>query len=133
MTHRLERTPSVLSSRFIPCYLAIVGGLSLFAAVAPTIAAPSVSGGGMTLVPLSIDYPTSDRAFPPGPGVDTMEGNCGACHSVGMILNQPSLSHATWEAEVRKMINIYKAPVSEEDAKTIVAYLDAIKGVTPAK
>lgn len=97
-------------------------------AAAPGAAAPSVSGNGFTLASLSVDLPSSDRAFPPGPGVEAAEANCVACHSVGMILNQPSLTHATWETEVHKMIAVYKAPVSDEDAKTIVAYLDSIKG-----
>lgn len=94
----------------------------------PAAAAPSVSGNGFTLASLSVDLPSSDRAFPPGPGVEAAEANCAACHSPGMILNQPSLAYATWETEVHKMIAVYKAPVSEEDAKTIVAYLDSIKG-----
>ena len=107
--------------------LAMFAGLALTATVSAR-AATSVSGNGFTLTSLSVDLPTSGRALPPGPGVETVEANCGACHSSGMILNQPSLVHATWEAEVKKMINVYKAPVSDEDAKTIVAYLDAIKG-----
>ncbi len=98
------------------------------APAAPEAAATSVSGNGFTLASLSVDLPSSDRAFPPGPGVEAAEANCAACHSVGMILNQPSLTHATWETEVHKMIAVYKASVSEEDAKTIVAYLDSIKG-----
>lgn len=91
-------------------------------------AAPSVTGDGITLTSLSVDLPNSDREFPPGPGVDVAQANCVACHSVGMVMNQPTLSRATWETEVRKMIAIYKAPVSDDDAKTIVAYLDSIKG-----
>ena len=104
-------------------------------ALAPAATAPatpavatSVSGNGFTLASLGVDLPSSDRAFPPGPGVEAAETNCVACHSPGMILNQPSLTHATWETEVHKMIAVYKAPVSDEDAKTIVAYLDSIKG-----
>ncbi len=98
------------------------------AALASGTAATTVSGNGFTLASLSVDLPSSDRAFPPGPGVEAAEANCAACHSVGMILNQPSLTRATWETEVHKMIAVYKAPVSDEDAKTIVAYLDSIKG-----
>ena len=98
------------------------------APAAPAAGATSVSGNGFTLVSLGMDLPSSDRAFPPGPGVEAAEANCAACHSPGMILNQPSLTHATWETEVHKMIAVYKAPVSDEDAKTIVAYLDSIKG-----
>ena len=115
------------------------GGLALFGFGHPTAAAPpspttsattgnTVSGGGFTLKSLSIVLPESDREFPPGPGVEVAQANCAACHSVGMVMNQPALSHATWEAEVRKMVAVYKAPVSDEDAKTIVAYLDSIKG-----
>ena len=40
-----------------------------------------------------------------------------------MILNQPALSKATWESEVHKMISVYKAPVSAENAAIIVDYL----------
>ena len=45
-----------------------------------------------------------------------------------MVMTQPALIRATWETEVHKMVAVYKAPVSDEDAKTIVAYLDSIKG-----
>jgi hypothetical protein len=49
-----------------------------------------------------------------------------------MVLNQPPLPQATWEAEVHKMINIYKAPVAPEDVPAIVAYLVATKGTEAA-
>jgi len=98
------------------------------APAAPAVAANSVSGGGFALTSLNVELPESDREFPPGPGVDVAQANCAACHSVGMVMNQPALSRATWETEVHKMIAVYKAPVSDEDAKTIVAYLDSIKG-----
>jgi len=98
------------------------------APAAPAVAASSVSGGGFAMTSLSVELPESDREFPPGPGVEIAQANCAACHSVGMVLNQPALSHATWETEVHKMVAVYKAPVSDEDAKTIVAYLDSIKG-----
>lgn len=117
----------------------VAGGLALFGSSHPTAAAPpspatpdiaagAVSGGGVTLKSLSVNLPESDREFPPGPGVEVAQANCAACHSAGMVLNQPALSRATWEAEVRKMVAVYKAPVSDEDARTIVAYLDHIKG-----
>jgi len=88
----------------------------------------SVSGNGLTLTSLRVELPNSDRELPPGPGVETTQANCTACHSVGMIMNQPALSHATWETEVRKMIAVYKAPVSDEGAKAVIGYLDSIKG-----
>ncbi|MBN8904810.1 MAG: hypothetical protein J0H57_27665 [Rhodospirillales bacterium] len=45
-----------------------------------------------------------------------------------MVLNQPLLSKAAWDAEVHKMIQVYKAPVNADDIPAIVAYLAANKG-----
>jgi hypothetical protein len=77
---------------------------------------------------VKIDLPDSDRMFPEGPGSDAINNNCLACHSAGMVLNQPSLSKQAWTAEVNKMINNYKAPIAPEDVGTIVEYLTALKG-----
>jgi cytochrome c5 len=80
------------------------------------------------LKPVKIDLPDSDRMFPAGPGADAMNNNCLACHSAGMVLNQPELSKQAWAAEVNKMINAYKAPVAPEDVEAIVEYLSRTKG-----
>ena len=77
---------------------------------------------------VKIDLPDSDRMFPAGPGSDAINNNCLACHSAGMVLNQPSLSKQAWTAEVNKMINNYKAPIALEDVGAIVGYLTAFKG-----
>jgi len=45
-----------------------------------------------------------------------------------MVLNQPALPAAAWQAEVGKMINTYKAPVAPEDVAAIVDYLVRAKG-----
>jgi len=45
-----------------------------------------------------------------------------------MVLNQPALPKATWEVEVRKTINAYKAPIDEANVASIVAYLAKTKG-----
>ncbi len=42
--------------------------------------------------PVKIDLPDSDKMFPDGPGADAVNNNCLACHSTGMVLNQPALS-----------------------------------------
>src|ERR1700682_4290729 len=76
---------------------------------------------------VKIDLPDSDRMFPAGPGADAINNNCLACHSAGMVLNQPALSKQAWAAEVNKMINNYKAPIAPEDVGTIVEYLTALK------
>jgi hypothetical protein len=77
---------------------------------------------------VKIDLPDSDRMFPDGPSSDAMNNNCLACHSAGMVLNQPTLSKQAWAAEVTKMINTYKAPVAAEDVGSIVEYLTGLKG-----
>jgi mono/diheme cytochrome c family protein len=59
-----------------------------------------------------------------GPGLDKVEGNCGACHSLAYIqMNSPFLNAAGWDAEVAKMIKAFGAPISDADAKDIAAYL----------
>ena len=45
-----------------------------------------------------------------------------------MVLNQPKLPKAAWEAEVKKMIQAYKAPIDEADVPAIVDYLAKTKG-----
>jgi len=75
---------------------------------------------------VKIDLPDSDKMFP-GPGSDAINNNCLACHSAGMVLNQPELSRQAWAAEVNKMINAYKAPVAPEDVGAIVDYLSSRK------
>jgi hypothetical protein len=78
---------------------------------------------------VKIDLPDSNRMFPDGAGSDAINNNCLACHSAGMVLNQPELSKQAWQAEVNKMISAYKAPVAPEDVGTIVEYLTNLKGV----
>ena len=74
--------------------------------------------------------PASARADEPtvhlkqAPGVDVVEGHCGACHSLDNVpMNSPFLDAAHWDAEVAKMIKAFGAPISAEDAKTIGDYL----------
>ena len=45
-----------------------------------------------------------------------------------MVLNQPALPRATWQAEVHKMVNTYKAPIDNPDIAPIAYYLTQTKG-----
>ena len=104
-----------------------------FLCAAILLIAASVSFAAWAATPLQlksvkIDLPDSDKMFPGGPGSDAINNNCLACHSAGMVLNQPALSKQAWAAEVNKMINNYKAPVAPEDVATIVDYLTSLKG-----
>ena len=75
----------------------------------------------------NIDLPTGDRMFPGVKEAEAINNDCLACHSAEMVLNQAALPQATWEAEVQKMISVYKAPVAAEDVPAIVAYLASTK------
>src|ERR1700722_12807617 len=89
-----------------------------------------LTGAAAISVPLQsvkVDLPESNRMFT-GPGADAINNNCLACHSAGMVLNQPALAKAAWQAEVNKMIQFYKAPVAAADATAIVDYLARTKG-----
>jgi sulfite dehydrogenase (cytochrome) subunit B len=57
------------------------------------------------------------------PGLDKVEANCGACHSLDYIqMNSPFPNAALWDAEVTKMIKAFGAPIDEADARTIADY-----------
>ncbi len=92
---------------------------SAMAADAP--AAASVSGNGITLQSVNLEFPDSDRTFPGGSAADIVNANCLACHSAGMVLNQPALTQAQWLAEANKMRNDFKAPIDAQDVPAIVA------------
>ena len=57
-------------------------------------------------------------------GVDKVEANCQACHTLAYIpMNSPFLNAAAWDAEVTKMIKAMGAPINDADAKVIKDYL----------
>jgi cytochrome c5 len=89
------------------------------AAAEPT----SVTSGGMTLHSISAHFSDPRRFFPGGGRADVVNNNCLLCHSAGMVLTQPKLSSAEWQAEVDKMRNTYKAPIAASDVPAIVDYL----------
>jgi sulfite dehydrogenase (cytochrome) subunit B len=63
------------------------------------------------------------------PGLDVVEDNCAACHSLDYVqMNSPFLNAAGWDAEVHKMIALFGAPISDADAKAIADYLKANYG-----
>jgi cytochrome c5 len=101
---------------------AVLFGAALVARAAQSTEPSSVSANGVTLRSVSVDFPDRGRMFE-GPGADAVNANCLACHSAGMVLTQPRLSRAVWQAEVEKMRKTYKAPVDEKDVPAIVDYL----------
>jgi cytochrome c553 len=86
------------------------------------------AGSEFAFKSISVDLPAGDRMFPKGPNSDVADANCLACHSAGMVLNQPALSRSQWQDEVNKMRTAYKAPIDQKDVDSIVDYLVSIKG-----
>jgi len=67
-------------------------------------------------------------ALKPGPGVEQVRANCVPCHSTDYIVRQPGSDTQHWGAEVKKMITVFGAPISDSDANAIVDYLSAAYG-----
>jgi mono/diheme cytochrome c family protein len=78
--------------------------------------------------PIDFDLPPETAAFKPGPNLEVVQGNCGACHSADYIATQPigpKFKKDFWTAEVTKMIKVYGAPIDEKEAPQIIDYLVA--------
>ncbi|HZZ21959.1 MAG TPA: cytochrome c [Roseiarcus sp.] len=94
--------------------LAIMFVLSFIAVASSAIAEPTV-----------YQLPPETAELKPGPGVETA-AVCQACHSADYIATQPpGQGKAFWQAEVQKMIKVYKAPIADSDASVIANYLAA--------
>jgi mono/diheme cytochrome c family protein len=99
-------------NRFALCALLAAGTLGLALSVAAK--------------PMTYDLPEETASFKPGPNLDVVQGNCGACHSADYVQTQPQgpkFKKAFWQAEVTKMIKVYGAPIKQEDVPKIVDYL----------
>jgi mono/diheme cytochrome c family protein len=76
--------------------------------------------------PITFELPADTTQFKPGPHLDVVQGNCGACHSADYVQTQPTgpkFKKDFWQAEVTKMIKVYGAPIDEKDIPAIVEYL----------
>jgi len=100
----------------------------LLLATATMVPLWSAAQTALVLKSTQVTLPESTATFPPGLGADVANADCLACHSVGMVMNQPVMPRAAWEAEVNKMRNVFKSPMPESDVAAIVDYLTSIKG-----
>ena len=82
--------------------------------------------GAVIAAPRTYELPPDTARLRPGTGMDAAQSNCLSCHSADYVNYQPAKKGAAfWEAEVTKMIKVYKAPIEAPDAKAIAAYLAA--------
>ena len=94
--------------------------------VGVAIAANSTPPQGTVTIVLPSDAGTS---FKPGPGVETAQRYCLTCHSSAYVSIQPGLTTAQWTAEVKKMKNVYGAPIPDDQVATLVTYLTTEYGL----
>ena len=61
-----------------------------------------------------------------GAGRDLTIGRCIICHSVEYIpSNAPAMNRVAWQKTIQKMKEKFGAPITDEEAKQILDYLDA--------
>jgi len=79
-------------------------------------------------IAFSLAFSAAARAEPEaasGEGRELFIARCSSCHSVDYVeMHARFGTRALWESQVAKMRNAYKAPMSDEDAKAIVNYLE---------
>ena len=75
-----------------------------------------------------IEMPLDDPPIPPGPHREDFRTACTVCHSPRLVFTQPILNQKQWNAVVHKMVAVYGAPLSGEEEKQIVSYLQTVHG-----
>lgn len=73
------------------------------------------------------DDPPGFADLPDLPGRDAVIANCTACHSPSTMLQQPQVPREKWESQVKKMVEVYKAPVDPDAVPAIVDYMVAVQ------
>ncbi|MEL6062201.1 MULTISPECIES: SorB family sulfite dehydrogenase c-type cytochrome subunit [unclassified Methylobacterium] len=92
----------------------------------------ALAGTAALAAPLTytLPEPTAQFRTPPDPGhaagFQAAQETCTTCHSADYVAMQPPRKgQAFWDAEVAKMVKVYRAPIEEQQAKAIAAYLSA--------
>ncbi len=75
-----------------------------------------------------IKMPYMEFPMKQGKGMYSTKGKCNMCHSWGYVLNQGPQSKAFWRKKVIKMIDVFQAPIRNEDIDEVVEYLYANYG-----
>lgn len=84
----------------------------------------------------SIDLPPDVVALKPSPlpGYAIAQGACVACHSAEYLQYQPSNASRTyWDAMVKRMKTVFRAPIEDADMPALVDYLAKTYGNEQAK
>ena len=84
-----------------------------------------ISAAGTAAVK-TIQLPPDDVQLKPSalPGYNKAQANCVGCHSAEYMLYQPPTApRAYWDAMVKRMKAVFKAPINDADMPDIVDYL----------
>ena len=79
------------------------------------LAALLAAAAPQALRSVEVSLPDDESQFT-GPDADLLNANCTGCHSASMVLYQPHMDAARWAESVKKMRDVYKAPIEEADA-----------------
>jgi len=91
--------------------------------------APATLAKDIQLPPDSVQLKPSEL-----PGYAKAQANCTMCHSAEYMLYQPPTApRAYWDAMVKRMKVVFKAPVPDEDMPAIVDYLAKTYGAEQSK
>ena len=83
--------------------------------------ATSVAAAADKAIPMPPDH--AYATLKPGPGVEVTRQQCVSCHSTDYVVTQPRGDARQWEGVVAKMMSVYGANITADEAKTIVQYL----------
>ena len=111
-----------------------IGLFLLGVAMAGTPARGALAGQTPASATKTIALPPDNpmATLKPGSGVEVVRRNCTGCHSTDYIVRQPGGDAKHWEPELKKMMAVYGAPISDADVQTIVSYLGTEYASSPA-
>jgi len=106
--------------------------LSLVCAVAVSSTLPPLASAAVKTIQLPADAVVLKPSSLPGYAL--AQGNCVGCHSAEYMLYQPpSAARPYWDAMVKRMKAVFKAPLEDADMPAIVDYLVKTYGNEQAK
>ena len=70
--------------------------------------------------------------LPSGPNFALYKASCLACHSSSYVIQAPNSPRGYWETEVKKMVDLYNAPLNDDSQRLIVDYLMSVRGLPAA-
>lgn len=93
------------------------------------IALLGLIGASAAARPAVYRLPAETARLPKGPNLELATARCVICHSADYITTQPRRlkdPDAFWRAEITKMKKVYGAPIEDEEAGKILAYLTSL-------